>query len=109
MAAPYFLLFMYMAQLYKEDWIILHMLGCWDIALPSTEQIVWIMLPLKLIDVIKMVQHVFSFPGLLAIFRVWMKSMVLQLFQHTYLPISMWKPTIFHGDAWFESCTFFFT
>ena len=27
--APYFLLCMYMVQLYKEDWTILHMLGCW--------------------------------------------------------------------------------
>ena len=26
-AASYFLLFMYMVQLYKEDWTILHMLG----------------------------------------------------------------------------------
>ena len=33
-------LFMYMVQLYKEDWTILHMLGCQAIALPSTEQIV---------------------------------------------------------------------
>ena len=38
-AAPYFLLFMYMVQLYKEDWTILHMLGCQAIALPSTKQI----------------------------------------------------------------------
>ena len=33
-------LFMYIVQLYKEDWGILHMLGCWAIALPSTKQIV---------------------------------------------------------------------
>ena len=39
-AAPYFLLFMYMVQLYKEDWTILHTLGCQAVALPSTEQIV---------------------------------------------------------------------
>ena len=39
-AAPYFLLFMYMVQLYKEDWTILCMLGCQAIALPSTKQIV---------------------------------------------------------------------
>ena len=31
---------MYKVQLYKEDWTILHMLGCQAIALPSTEQIV---------------------------------------------------------------------
>ena len=34
-------LFMYIVQLYKEDWGILHMLGCQAIALPSTEQIVY--------------------------------------------------------------------
>ena len=39
-AAPYLLLFMYMVQLYKEDWTILHMLGCQAIALPNTKQIV---------------------------------------------------------------------
>ena len=33
------LVFMYMVQLYKEDWTILHILGCQAIALPSTEQI----------------------------------------------------------------------
>ena len=32
-------LFMYMVQLYKEDWTILHILGCQAIALPSTKQI----------------------------------------------------------------------
>ena len=31
---------MYIVQLYKEDWGILHMLGCRAIALPGTEQIV---------------------------------------------------------------------
>ena len=39
-AAPYFLLFIYMIQLYKEDWTMLHTLGCRAVALPSTEQIV---------------------------------------------------------------------
>ena len=34
------LLFIYIVQLYKEDWGILRMLGCWAVALPSTEQIV---------------------------------------------------------------------
>ena len=37
---PYFLLFMYMVQLFKEDWTILHMLDCQAIPLPSTKQIV---------------------------------------------------------------------
>ena len=37
-AAPYS--FIYIFQLYKEDWGILRMLGCWAVALPSTEQIV---------------------------------------------------------------------
>ena len=31
---------MYIVQLYKENWPILHMLGCQAVALPSTEQIV---------------------------------------------------------------------
>ena len=39
-ATPYFLSFIYIVQLYKEDWVILCMLGCWAVALPSTEQIV---------------------------------------------------------------------
>ena len=39
-AAPYFLLFMYMVQLYKEDWTTLRTLGCRAVSLPSTEQIV---------------------------------------------------------------------
>ena len=34
------LLFIYIVQLYKEDWGILPMLGCRAVALPSTEQIV---------------------------------------------------------------------
>ena len=33
-------LFMHMFQLYKEDWGILHMLGCRAVALPSTKQII---------------------------------------------------------------------
>ena len=39
-AAPYFLLFMYMVQLYEGDWTILRMLGCRVETLPSTKQIV---------------------------------------------------------------------
>ena len=38
-AASYFC-FMYIVQLYKEDWGILHILGCWAIALPRPEQTV---------------------------------------------------------------------
>ena len=34
-------LFMYIVQVYKGDWGILRMLGCWAVALPSTEQIVY--------------------------------------------------------------------
>ena len=33
---------MYIVQLCQEDKIIFQMLGCWAIALPSTEQIVYI-------------------------------------------------------------------
>ena len=39
-AAPHLPLFIYKVQLYKEDWTILHMLGCQAIALPSTKEIV---------------------------------------------------------------------
>ena len=35
-AAPYFLIYLHRS----EDWGILHMLGCWVVALPSTKQIV---------------------------------------------------------------------
>ena len=43
-AAPYFCFVLCtIVQLYKEDWGILHMLGCWGVALPSTEQIVTIL------------------------------------------------------------------
>ena len=38
-AVPYFC-FMCIVQLYKEDWGILHILGCQAVALPSTEQTV---------------------------------------------------------------------
>ena len=27
---------------------------------------------------------------------------------HTYLPMSMWKLAIYHGESWFQSGTFFF-
>ena len=37
-------LFIYIVQLYKEDWGILRMLGCRAVALPSTEQIVNVLL-----------------------------------------------------------------
>ena len=36
-AAPYFFIMMWIVQLYKEDWTILCMLGCWAVALPSTK------------------------------------------------------------------------
>ena len=40
-AAPYFCFVLCtIVQLFKEDWGILHMLGCQAIALPSTKQIV---------------------------------------------------------------------
>ena len=34
---------MYIVQLYKEDWVILHMLGCRAVALPSTERILLVL------------------------------------------------------------------
>ena len=47
-AAPYFC-FMYIVQLYKEDWGILRTLGCRAVDLPNTEQIVQKYLKTKLL------------------------------------------------------------
>ena len=49
----------------------------------------------KLICVIKMVQCLLFFPGWAARYWFWLARTVLLLFQHTFLPISMWRPIIF--------------
>ena len=58
---------------------------------------IWITALQKLICVIKVVQYLLFFPGWPARYWVWAISMVLLLFQHTFLPISMWRPIICPG------------
>ena len=65
-------------------------------------------IPIKLIYVIK-VAHLFFFLDWHATFWIWLTSMVLILFKHKYPPISMWKPSIYHVEGWFQSGTFFLT
>ena len=45
--ALYFFIVIYIVQLYKENWTVLDMLGCWAIALPSTKGIVKLLMQLK--------------------------------------------------------------
>ena len=45
----------------------------------------------KLICVIKVVQCLLFFPGWPVWYWVWLTSMALLLFQHTFLPISIWR------------------
>ena len=35
------------------------------------------------------------------------KNMLLLLFQHAYLPILLWKPTIYHEEGWFQKLHLF--
>ena len=46
-----------------------------------------------------MVQYLSFFPDLPATYIIGLTSMVLLLFQHSFLPISMWKPSIFPGEV----------
>ena len=55
---------------------------------------IWITALLRLICVIKLVHCLLFFPGWPARYWVWLISMVLLLFQHTFLPTSMWRPII---------------
>ena len=70
---------------------------------------IWITILLELIYVIKVVQYLISFPGWPARYWVWLTSTVLFLYQHTFLPISLWKLIICHGDDCFWSGIFFLT
>ena len=49
---------MYIVQLYKEDWTILRMLGCRAVALPNTEQIVYMHMYLCYVHVYMSLDHV---------------------------------------------------
>ena len=67
---------------------------------------IWIMALLRLIYVIKVVQCLLFFPGLPAGYWVWLTSMVLLLFQHTFLPTSVWRQIICPRIGCFQSGIF---
>ena len=78
---------------------------------PSTSLVrwlpcIWITALLWLTCVIKVVQCLPFFPGWPAGYWVWPTSMVL-LFQHTFLPTSMWRQVICPRISCFWSGTFF--
>ena len=67
---------------------------------------IWITALQKLICVIKVVEYLFFFPYWPAGYWVWPTSTVLPLFQHTFLPISKWRPVICPGVSCFWSGIF---
>ena len=62
-----------------------------------SEPYIWTVVLLKLTYLIKAVQLLFSFPDEHVTYWIWLTILVLLLFQLTYLPISMWEPTISYG------------
>ena len=66
----------------------------------------WITVLQKLIFVIKVVQFLLFFLGWPAGYWVWPTSTVLLLFEHTFLPISMWRLIICHRVSCFWSGIF---
>ena len=60
---------------------------------------IWITALLRLICIVKVVQFLFFFPGWPAGYWVCLTSTVLLLFQHTVLPIWMWKSIICPGKV----------
>ena len=63
---------------------------------------IWITALLRLIPVMKVVQCLLFFSGWPARYWVWPTSMVLLLFQHTFLPTTMWRPIICPGIRCFQ-------
>ena len=59
----------------------------------------WIKVPLKLTYVIKVVQYLFL-SRLASHIRNLADKHGILLFQLSYLPTSMWKPTIYHRESW---------
>ena len=55
--------------------------------------LIWMKVLLKLIYVIKVIQHLLFFPDFPATFLIWLTYMLL-IFQHTYLPISSHLPLL---------------
>ena len=67
---------------------------------------IWITALLRHICVIRVVQCHLFFPDWPSRYWVWPTSMVLFLFQHTFLPTSMWRQIICPGIGCFWSGTF---
>ena len=67
---------------------------------------IWITVLLKLTHVIKVVQCLLFFPGWPARSWAWSTSMVLLLFQHTFLPTSMWRQIICPGISCLQNVIF---
>ena len=62
---------------------------------------IWITALQKLICVIKVVHYLLFFPGWPARYWLWSTSTLLLLFQHIFLPISMWRLIICPGVSCF--------
>ena len=78
---------------------------------PSTSLVrwlscIWITVLLRLNCVIRVVQCLLFFPGCPVGYWVWLTSMVLLFFQHTFLPTSMWRQIICLGIGCFWSGNF---
>ena len=69
---------------------------------------IWITALLRHICVIRAVQCLLFFPGWPARYWVWPTGMALLLFQHTFLPTSMWRPIICPRIRCFQSGIFSF-
>ena len=67
---------------------------------------IWITALLSLTCVIKVVECLLFFPGWPARYWVWLTSILLLLFQHTFLPTSMWRQIICPGIGCFQSSIF---
>ena len=67
---------------------------------------IWITVLLRLTCVIKVVQYLLFFPDWPGRYWVWLTSMVLPFFQHTFLPTSMWRQIFCLGIGCFQSGTF---
>ena len=67
---------------------------------------IWVTALLRLTCVIKVVQCLLFFPGWPDRYWIWPTSMVLLLFQHTFLPTSMWRQIICPGINCFQSGIF---
>ena len=82
------------------------LLPSYSVGWPSTS-LIGITVLLKRTCVIKVVQCLLFFPDWPAGYWVWLTSMVLLFFQHTFLPTSMWRQIFCPRIGCFQSGTFF--